>query len=63
MINFGHGVFLGRIEADHLEELKEQRNSFDIRRWCRQKDLIASESQELWFDRQMSDPSIEMYSV
>jgi RimJ/RimL family protein N-acetyltransferase len=63
MIDFDFGVKLDRIYKTDLEAFRINRNSFTIRKWCRQKDLIHEDEQYLWFERQMSDPTIEMYSI
>jgi RimJ/RimL family protein N-acetyltransferase len=63
MIDFCQGVTLKRVNPILLDKLLSARNSFNIRRWCRQKDLIHEDEQLLWHDRQQSDPSIEMYAI
>jgi len=63
MIDFGLGIRLNRIQPTEMHLIKCNRNSFNIRKWCRQKDLIHDAEQNLWFERQMQDPSIEMYSI
>lgn len=63
MIDFGLGVYLDRIIPNEIQFLRLERNNFDIRRWCRQKDLIHPAEQELWYQRQAEDPSIEMYAI
>ena len=63
MIDFGHSVYLDRFDRDNLGFIRDERNNFEIRRWCRQTNLIYNEGQDLWFDRQMQDPTIEMYGV
>lgn len=63
MIDYLYGVSLNRIESTDLVTLQKWRNNFDIRKWCRQHDLIHENSQKAWFDKQSSDPTISMYKI
>jgi len=64
MIKYFHtNIELDRINRSNLEDIREIRNSYEIRKWARQKDLIHEEEQELWYKRQMEDPTIQMYTI
>lgn len=63
MIDYGLGVALDRIEKADLGRLRDWRNQEPVRKWCRQTDLISEVDQESWYQRQASDPSIQMYMI
>jgi RimJ/RimL family protein N-acetyltransferase len=63
VIDFGHGVALGPLDSEHLEQARRWRNNYEIRRWCRQNALISDFDQGQWYERQAKDPSIKMYSI
>lgn len=39
------------------------RNDPNIRKWCRQHDVISHKQHLAWFDRQDADPTIKMYAI
>lgn len=63
MIDFELGVKLRTIEVEDLSWIRKWRNHPDIWRWTRQNDLLSESSHCTWFDRQATDPSIEMYMM
>lgn len=54
---------LRRIKAADLPLLFEWRNDERIYRWCRQYGPIHWDSHVKWFERQSSDPKLEMFSI
>jgi len=63
MISFGYGVKLGTIDSKDLELYRTWRNKYNIRKWCRQTGLIAEADQIYWYEKQVKDPTIKMYSI
>lgn len=63
MIDFGAGVRLRRIEPTDLPKLMAWRNSYAVRKWTRQWDLISQADQAQWFERQATDPIQRMYAI
>lgn len=63
MIDYGHGVRLGPLDSKYLATMRSWRNDARVWKWCRQMKLISDVEQEAWFDRQSSDPTIQMYAV
>lgn len=63
MISFGQEIYLGCIRTQDLETMRRERNSWEIRQWCRQVGLINVEDQEAWHEQILADPSIQMFSV
>ena len=54
-------MHLRKIELSDLELLRTWRNSYNIRRFCRQVGLISKLDQDTWFKRQNDDPKIQMF--
>jgi RimJ/RimL family protein N-acetyltransferase len=68
MIDFGYEIkskriALGLIDERNLYLLLEWRNNFNIRKWCRQTDLITIDEQAKWYQKINEDASIKMYSI
>lgn len=63
MIDFGRGVTLGPLHAHDKYLPMQWRNDPKIWKWCRQNDVISTQAQEAWFERQAKDPSIKMYMI
>ncbi len=43
--------------------MRKWRNREDVRKYCRQNDLITEEAQLKWFDSLPSDPTVKMYRI
>lgn len=56
-------MFLDTINEADLPYLREYRNTYSIRRWCRQFGLISEPQQLGWFNFINSDESIEMFCI
>ena len=63
MIDYSHDVTLHAISAEHLDAMMDQRNNYEIRRWCRQVGLISEIDQHEWFMAQNDDRTIRMFEV
>lgn len=63
MIDYDYGVSLDILKSECLEDYQGFRNHKDIRRWCRQTNLIDELEQDQWFARQSADPTIQMFEV
>lgn len=63
MIDYGHGVKLGPLDACDLESIRKWRNDPKIMKWCRQSTVISSQEQADWYAKQKSDPSIQMFAI
>ena len=63
MIDHGHGVVLGPLDLESAEHVRKWRNDPRVWMWCRQFKPISDLEQDLWFDRQVKDPTIQMYSI
>jgi RimJ/RimL family protein N-acetyltransferase len=57
------GVGLIPLEKRRIEVYRTWRNRPEIRKWCRQYDLISERDQELWFEWQNDDPNTHMFEV
>lgn len=51
------------ISRSNLETLRNWRNSWEIRKWCRQVGFISELDQELWYQRQNDDRTIKMFEI
>lgn len=47
----------------HLDRLREWRNDDSIRCWCRQVGYISEQAQIKWYNKQESDPTIQMFCM
>lgn len=63
MISYKHGLFLDSVDSIDSELLRTWRNHPKIRHWCRQYNLISDLEQKQWFEKQSSDPSIQMFII
>lgn len=64
MIDHHYGVGLRRlIRMDDAPSTFHWRNSDSIMKWCRQRDPLHWDDHLEWFDRQRTDPSIEMFGI
>lgn len=63
MVDYGFGVTLGTIDPADSPRLREWRNLADIRKWCRQTDLISHDDQRRWYEFQDRDQATRMYAV
>jgi len=59
----GEKIFMIRIEEDMLPYLKEFRNDYEVRRWCRQVGLLNDYNQESWFESINEDDTVSMYAI
>jgi diamine N-acetyltransferase len=56
-------TYLSALEVRNLELYRQNRNNPEIMKWCRQRAPISEYEQELWYERQAEDPSIQMFQV
>lgn len=56
-------VALGPILSGHFHALFDYRNDEDVRKWCRQNDLLTEEGHRKWFFGHQTDPKIKMYTI
>jgi RimJ/RimL family protein N-acetyltransferase len=57
----GNEIFLDALSRS--DEIRLIRNQPVIKDWCRQHTLISDASQESWYQRIESDPTIKMFSI
>lgn len=60
MIDYGYGVGL---IAEIPPQAVEWRNTYSIRKWCRQVGLISFKDQEKWLEKVLNNPTIKMFGV
>lgn len=58
-----NNIELTRILESDLKKLYDMRNDVEIRKWCRQNDVLQWASHCRWFERQADDPSMQMYAI
>ena len=51
------------IEEDMLPWLRDYRNDYNIRKWCRQVGLLSDHDQMNWYHKINNDKSINMFSI
>lgn len=56
-------IYLGPIDYHYAEVMRECRNDPRINKWCRQVGFISQRDQELWLERQNSDPTVDMLTI
>ena len=56
-------IRLAPLDSQMAEVVRSWRNDWSVMRWCRQNDLISDWDQKRWFERQASDPTIQMYAL
>lgn len=63
MIDFGESVRLRSLDVSDLEQLFLWRNSYGVRRWCRQHGLLNWDNHRAWFDSLAHDKNTLMYGI
>jgi len=56
-------INLRRIREDDLLEIFNARNDPDIYKWCRQTSPLHWNDHVRWYERQSSDPSLDMFAI
>jgi ribosomal-protein-alanine N-acetyltransferase len=56
-------IFLAALDYQDRELIRGWRNHYDVWKWCRQNGPISDFEQELWFQRQANDKTVQMYKV
>ncbi len=54
---------LAPLDSTDMAQARAWRNQEEIRRWCREPDLISDAAQARWFQRQGDDPTIRMWKI
>lgn len=56
-------MYFDTVNTDDLEILREYRNDWEIRKWCRQLGLLSMSDQHDWYNFIMSDNQVEMFAI
>ena len=64
MIDHGYGVRLESLKAENIRTYLDNRNDPKIFKWCRQFDCLQPGQHVDWYDRVVTDPSVNaMYEI
>jgi RimJ/RimL family protein N-acetyltransferase len=63
MIDFGYGVTLNALRGDNLNVYLNCRNHPDIRKWCRQYDVISMRDHIKWYESLDGRKDVSMYEL
>jgi RimJ/RimL family protein N-acetyltransferase len=63
VIDFGCGVQLKSVDEIALDQQRDWRNDYLVRKWTRQNDVLSYWDQNAWKERLEHDKSIKMYSI
>ena len=63
MIDFKYGVTLNTLDESLMGQLRSWRNNPEIRKWCRQSDLITERDQDNWYVSLSGSGRNRMYAI